>query len=450
MAIVTDSVYMQIIHLCGNKQNIISVMNCMTRLRIDVYNPDIVDVKQLELLDCVIKVIPGTQMQIVMKPGIVTEYSTQINMLLSEVNWQDNKKDAQTQYNLGVSSFLRKIANIFVPLIPALIAAGLIGGIANILQNYYTAAHITDMPSYYYVMRLVNNAFMMYFVIFVGINAAKEFGATPVLGGMIGGITLMPGMNDFAKELLHVQNNMGGVFGVLFACYVLGYVEKYVSKVIPNSLKILFVPTISMIIMVIIMMYAIIPADNTLSHLILSATNWLLLQSPLLSGFLLSSTFLFLVMLGLHQGLMPIYFQQLQVLGYSSLFPIMAMAGAGQVGAAIAIYIRYKDKKVRDTIKAALPIGIMGVGEPLIYGVTLPLGRPFITSCIGAGFGGMYIAFHHVSVLAVGPSGIALIPLVNNQFVQYIIGLLVSYLGGFVVTYFFGFTKEMIQNGRSK
>ena len=458
-----ELVELQIINLCGGQKNIINVMNCMTRLRIDVHNQSLVDVVQLESITGVLKVISGNQMQIIMKLGLAEEYSIKINEILkntdtevsvisdmNEANWQTNKNEAQVQYNISASGFLRKIANIFVPLIPALIAAGLIGGIANIIQNYYTAMHVTTMPSYYYVMRLVNNAFMAYFVIFVGINAAKEFGATPALGGMIGGISLMPGMDETIKAVLHLQNNMGGVFGVLFTCYILSIIEKNLNKIIPQSLKVLFVPTISMIIIVLMMIFLIIPADNILSHTILNITNWLLLQSPLLSGFLLSSTFLFLVMLGLHQGLIPIYFQQLQVLGYSSLFPIMAMAGAGQVGAAIAIYLRYNDKKMRDTIKASLPIGIMGVGEPLIYGVTLPLGRPFITSCIGAGFGGMYIAYHHVSVLAIGTSGIALIPLLNNQFVQYIIGLLIAYSGGFLMTYFFGFTGKINNNHITK
>ncbi len=468
-----ENIVLQIIYLCGGRKNITNVMNCMTRLRLDIIDQTLIDITKLEAIDGVLKVIMGKQTQIVMKPGLAEKYATKINELFAqtatedehiplesaknnldkeqiprEINtnntqWQDVKKETQTKYNLNASGFLRRIANIFVPLIPALIAAGLIGGIANIIQNYYTASHITTMPSYYYVLRLVNNAFMMYFIIFVGINAAKEFGATPVLGGMIGGISLMPGTDDAIRAMLHVQNNMGGVFGVLFACYVLSVVERSVNKIIPNSLKVLLTPTISMLIMVIIMLFAIIPVDNVLSQAILHATNWILMQSPLLAGFLLSSTFLFLVMLGLHQGLMPIYFQQLQTLGYSSLFPIMAMAGAGQVGAAIAVYLRYKDERMRNTIKAALPIGIMGVGEPLIYGVTLPLGRPFITSCIGAGFGGMYIAYKHVSVLAIGPSGIALIPLVNNQFMQYIIGLLISYLGGFLVTYFFGFGAQI-------
>lgn len=132
--------------------------------------------------------------------------------------------------------------------------------------------------------------------------------------------------------------------------------------------------------------------------------------------------------------------------GMTLLLPILAMAGAGQVGAALALWIRCKsDKKLVEMIKGALPVGILGIGEPLIYGVTLPLGRPFITACIGGGIGGAVIgAFGNVGAIAIGPSGVALIPLIaNNQWLAYVLGLLAAYAGGFVATLFFGIPKDM-------
>ena len=122
------------------------------------------------------------------------------------------------------------------------------------------------------------------------------------------------------------------------------------------------------------------------------------------------------------------------------------MAGAGQVGAAIALWVRCgKNKELRNTLKGALPVGFLGIGEPLIYGVTLPLGRPFFTACIGGGVGGAVIGgIGHIGATAVGPGGISLLPLIaNNMYLGYIVGLLAAYAGGFIFTYFFGTTKEM-------
>ena len=148
-----------------------------------------------------------------------------------------------------------------------------------------------------------------------------------------------------------------------------------------------------------------------------------------------------MTLFGLHQILTPIHIEMINKLGMTPLLPILAMAGAGQVGAALALWIRCRNnKQLSNMIKGALPVGVLGVGEPLIYGVTLPLGRPFITACIGGGIGGAVIGgLGNIGATAIGPSGVALIPLIaNGHWLGYVIGLLAAYAGGFVATYFFG------------
>lgn len=125
------------------------------------------------------------------------------------------------------------------------------------------------------------------------------------------------------------------------------------------------------------------------------------------------------------------------------------MAGAGQVGAALALWVRCKNnKELTEMIKGALPVGVLGIGEPLIYGVTLPLGRPFITACIGGGIGGAVIGMiGNVGAIAIGPSGAALIPLISDgKWLGYVLGLLAAYVGGFLATFFFGIPKEQLAN----
>ena len=143
----------------------------------------------------------------------------------------------------------------------------------------------------------------------------------------------------------------------------------------------------------------------------------------------------------------PIHIQLIQTQGYTVLLPILAMAGGGQVGAALAILVKTKNKKLKETIKSALPIGFLGIGEPLIYGVSLPLFYPFITACLGAGFGGMVLAaVNNVGALAFGPSGILLVTLIaNGKWMWYLIALLTSYLGGFILTYLFGYNEKMLE-----
>ncbi len=160
-------------------------------------------------------------------------------------------------------------------------------------------------------------------------------------------------------------------------------------------------------------------------------------------------------MLGLHQALIPIHTTLIAEQGYTVLLPILAMAGAGQVGAALAVYVRLaRNLSVRRIIRSALPAGVLGIGEPLIYGVSLPLGRPFVTACVGGAFGGGLVGLAHqlgakCGATAIGPSGWALFPLLKGNHglaeavAVYGAGLLVGYVVGFAATYFFGVSEEV-------
>ena len=162
------------------------------------------------------------------------------------------------------------------------------------------------------------------------------------------------------------------------------------------------------------------------------------------AGFILGATFLPLVVTGLHQGLTPIHLELINSLGNDPLLPILAMGGAGQVGAAFAIYFKTRKQRLKRAIGGALPSGMLGIGEPLIFGVTLPLGRPFLTACLGAGVGGAFQAYFKVSTIAIGISGLPLSFLVSaGQVLLYLLGLIVAYIAGFIFTYLFGFHDEL-------
>ena len=157
-----------------------------------------------------------------------------------------------------------------------------------------------------------------------------------------------------------------------------------------------------------------------------------------MTGFILGGIWLPMVMLGLHQVFTPIHAELFVRYGVNILLPILAMAGCGQVGAAAAVYLKTKNALLKKTIASALPVGIMGIGEPLIYGVTLPLGRPFIGACIGGAFGGAIQAAAAVGVSAMGISGLPLAA-VSNNIPIYLSGLLTAYIVGFIATWIIGF-----------
>jgi len=188
------------------------------------------------------------------------------------------------------------------------------------------------------------------------------------------------------------------------------------------------------------------PLAGFISSGLVIVVNWVIDIGGIFSGFIIGASFLPLVMLGLHHIFTPIHIELINQTGATNLLPIAAMAGAGQVGAALALWMRCKrNKQLANVIKGALPAGFLGIGEPLIYGVTLPLGRPFFTACLGGGIGGAVIGgIGHIGARAIGPSGLSLLPLISNHmYLGYLIGLISAYIGGFILTYFFGTTKSM-------
>lgn len=469
----------RIIAAVGGMDNIDSVMNCMTRVRIKVLDENKVDDQELRHIDGVMGVIHDERIQVVVGPGTVNKVANHMAEL-SGVKLGDpiphhhndsekmdyksyaadkakaNKEAHKAKQKNGKSNkVLKSIANIFIPLIPAFIGAGLIGGIAAVLSNlmvagYISGAWITQLIT---VFNVIKDGMLAYLAIFTGINAAKEFGATPGLGGVIGGTTLLTGiagknilMNVFTGEPL--QPGQGGIIGVIFAVWILSIVEKRLHKIVPNAIDIIVTPTIALLIVGLLTIFIFMPLAGFVSDSLVSVVNGIISIGGVFSGFIIGASFLPLVMLGLHHIFTPIHIEMINQSGATYLLPIAAMAGAGQVGAALALWIRCKrNTTLRNTLKGALPVGFLGIGEPLIYGVTLPLGRPFLTACIGGGIGGAVIGgIGHIGAKAIGPSGVSLLPLISdNMYLGYIAGLLAAYAGGFVCTYLFGTTKAMRQ-----
>lgn len=461
----------------GGPENVAKLIHCMTRVRMTVRDDTKVDMTALKAIDGVLGIVEEDTLQVVVGPGIVNKVAQimvdQVGVKLGEpfpdnlgtdttANMTDREKveakaaqvkaaQKAKQKSTPTKRVLKSISNIFVPLIPVFIGAGLIGGIAAVLSNMLVAGTLgTNWTEFVTILNVIKNGVFAYLAVYVGINSATEFGATPGLGGVIGAVTLLNGVDP--KIPLHnifngdpLTAGQGGIIGVIFAVWVLSIIEKKLHQFIPDSIDIIVTPTISLLLIGVFTIFIVMPVAGVISNSLVGAINWILNVGGAFAGFALGMLFLPMVMFGLHQVLTPIHIEMINKTGSTLLLPILAMAGAGQVGAALALWIRCrKNKELTNMIKGALPVGFLGIGEPLIYGVTLPLGKPFITACIGGGIGGAVIgALGGVGAIAIGPSGLALIPLITNGHqMAYILGLLAAYAGGFIATYFFGIPKD--------
>ncbi|GAA3026714.1 glucose PTS transporter subunit IIA [Kitasatospora albolonga] len=450
-----------ILPLVGGPGNITSIAHCMTRLRLGLRDRSLVQEAELKALPAVMGTVEDDTYQIVLGPGTVAKVTPELQKLVDAAPKAQSAeqladrgaeiKAAQKAKNATpVKLMLRRIANIFVPLIPALIGCGIVAGLNGLLANLGWA------PALVPALGAIASGFMSLIAVFVGYNTAKEFGGTPILGGAVASVIVFAGVAKVTVFGETLSPGQGGVLGALGAALLAVYIEKWCRRWVPEALDVLVTPTLTVLLTGLVTLYGLMFLAGEVSTAIGSFATWLLASGGAFAGLVLGGLFLPLVMLGLHQALIPIHTTLIEQQGYTVLLPILAMAGAGQVGCAVAVYHRLRrNRSIRATIKSALPAGFLGVGEPLIYGVSLPLGRPFVTACVGGAAGGAFVGLFNqlgttVGSTAIGPSGWALFPLLQGEgslattVAVYAGGLLTGYLVGFLATYFFGFTAQML------
>lgn len=433
----------EIIKDLGGKDNLISAVYCMTRLRIIVADMGKIDKKSIKETEGVLGYAEqGNQAQIILGPGRVTKVAQIVaditGIKLGEANEAEVRKaEINAKNDTAFKRVLKKISNIFIPLIPAFIACGLVMGINNMVLKANPDFANTLVGG---IFGIIGGAVFYGLNLFVGVNAAKEFGGSPMLGGTMAAIISMPNLANVKMSGKPLVPGRGGVIAVLLVVAFSSWLEKKIRKIIPDVLDLFVTPLLTVLISGFVALFVLQPIGGIISDAIGKAVSVSIKGGGALTGFILGGTFLPLVMTGLHQGLTPIHADLLKTTGENLLLPILAMAGAGQVGASIAVLVKTKNKRLKKTIASALPVGILGVGEPLIYGVTLPLGKPFIGACIGGAFGGAFNAATQVACLSMGISGLPLALVIKPGKVgYYLLGVLISYVAGFIATYIIGF-----------
>lgn len=466
-----DELAGELLRLLGGPGNVAGVENCMTRMRVSLVDRDLIDERAITSLSGVLGVVDDDTYQVVLGPGKVTKVTESFRRELTTGGADAEtlaargaaiKAGQKQRNNTPFKNFIRKIANIFVPLIPALIGAGIVAAVRGLLVNWVTVGTAPEfVEAVVPALTVIGSAFFAFLPIFAGINAAKEFGGTPALGGAVAAIIVFAGISDVQYSLpvlgdIVLAPGQGGVIGAIFAAGLCAWIERSLRGKIPDAIDILVTPTLALLISGLATIFVFMFIAGNIASAIGAGAIWLLSNSGLLAGFVLGGLFLPLVMLGLHQALIPIHATLIEQVGFTPLLTILAMAGAGQVGAALAIYFKLnRNTSLRTTIKGALPVGILGVGEPLIYAVTLPLGRPFLTACLGGAVGGAVAgAFNQFAgafgATAIGPSGWALLPLLQSDngqgyaILAYVVGLTAGYVAGFLITYFWGFTPALL------
>ncbi|MCE7659580.1 PTS N-acetylmuramic acid transporter subunit IIBC [Vibrio fluvialis] len=478
MAKISQTMISQILAAVGGSGNVNKCGNCMTRLRLTLANNGVADQATLKQIPGVMGVVESDeQFQIILGPGKAQQAADLMNQLIESIisgnaqpieanDSQDlssvaaaQKKQIKSKQTSAVQRFLSKFATIFTPLIPGFIAAGLLLGFATLLEQIYVvdqtpSQFMLDLIAY---MKVFGKGLFAFLSILIGYNAQQAFGGSGVNGAILASLFVLgynpdatsgiySGMSEFFGYTIDPRGN---IIGVLLAAIIGAQVERKVREYMPDDLDMILTSVVTLLIMGVVTYVVIMPIGGEL----FKGMSWLFmnLNDNPLGAAVLAGLFLISVVFGIHQGFVPVYFALMEAQGFNSLFPILAMAGAGQVGASLALYFKAnKDAVLRTQVKGAIIPGILGIGEPLIYGVTLPRVKPFVTACVGGAAGGFFIGLVSYLGLPVGlntvfgPSGIVAIPLMTSNsgifagMAVFVTGLLISYVLGFIATYFVG------------
>ncbi|ENS4968579.1 PTS N-acetylmuramic acid transporter subunit IIBC [Vibrio fluvialis] len=478
MAKISQTMISQILAAVGGSGNVNKCGNCMTRLRLTLANNGVADQATLKQIPGVMGVVESDeQFQIILGPGKAQQAADLMNQLIESIisgnaqpieanDSQDlssvaaaQKKQIKSKQTSAVQRFLSKFATIFTPLIPGFIAAGLLLGFATLLEQIYVvdqtpSQFMLDLIAY---MKVFGKGLFAFLSILIGYNAQQAFGGSGVNGAILASLFVLgynpdatsgiySGMSEFFGYTIDPRGN---IIGVLLAAVIGAQVERKVREYMPDDLDMILTSVVTLLIMGVVTYVVIMPIGGEL----FKGMSWLFmnLNDNPLGAAVLAGLFLISVVFGIHQGFVPVYFALMEAQGFNSLFPILAMAGAGQVGASLALYFKAnKDAVLRTQVKGAIIPGILGIGEPLIYGVTLPRVKPFVTACVGGAAGGFFIGLVSYLGLPVGlntvfgPSGIVAIPLMTSNsgifagMAVFVTGLLISYVVGFIATYFVG------------
>ena len=423
------------------ESNIRTIANCYTRVRLTVKDPEKMRREELKKLEGVLGVIEeGSHVQLVLGPGTaaaVAQLMSDMTQIKSEEVDEAVllKEENRAKNNVPYKNMLKKIANIFIPIIPAFIACGLVVAVYESSYVFFPGFQDTDFGK---IMSALAYSVFTILPIIVGYNTSKEFGGSPIIGAVLASILNSSSLAGVQLFHVSITPGRGGVISVLIIAYVAVLLEKQLQKVIPDFLDMFLRPLITVCVMTFVGLMVFQPIGGFISETIGAFVSFIIYKVPVLAG-LASAIYLPLVMTGMHHGLIAVNTQLIADFGVTYLLPVTCMAGAGQVGAAFYVYLKTKNQRLKKTIKNALPVGMLGIGEPLMWGCTIPLGKPFIASCIGGGIGGSVMAVMKVAAKVPELSGIPL-AFITTRFPLYFVGLFASYAAGFIVCRLMGFT----------
>lgn len=394
----------------GGKENIVSVVHCATRLRFKLKENQKADADGMKKNPGVIMVVEsGGQFQVVIGNHVHDVWQA----VRHEAGLTDDSPVAKTQGENPFSLLIDIISGVFTPFLGILAASGILKGL---LALAVVCGWLSPESGAYKIWFAASDALFFFFPLVLGYTAGKKFGGNPFTTMVIGGALTHPTMiaafnasqqpDAISMVFLGIPitwfNYSSSVIPIILAAWASSWLEKQSAKRLPSSMKNFFAPLLCLGLIVPLTFLIIGPLATWLSQLLVNGYQWVYSLAPWLAGTTIGALWQVCVIFGLHWGLIPLMINNMAVLGYDSMIPMLLPAVFGQVGAAMGVFLRTRDARLKILAGSSLTTGLFGITEPAIYGVNLPLRRPFIFGCVAGAIGGGIVSFSNTHVYSFG------------------------------------------------
>ena len=452
----------EILGYVGGSKNIVSAAHCATRLRLVIADNSKADKEAIENVNGVKGVFEASgQLQIILGTGTVNKVFDEFIAIAGiTASTKAEAKEAAAEKQNWFMKAIKLLGDIFVPIIPAIVASGFLMGIMNALDfmNANGFLAIDTSSSIYVFANLFSNIAYTFLQILIAFSAAKAFGANQYLGAVIGMIMIHPSLqNAYTVATEGVQQTQSVFFGlyhidmvgyqghvipVIIAVWILSVLEKKLHKVVPAALDLFVTPLVSVFVTGYLTLSIVGPIFVWGENAILGAIQWMLTLPLGLGSLIMGGLYAPTVVTGIHQMYTAIDIGQLAKYGVTYWLPLASAANVAQGAAALAVGVKSKDQKIKSLALPSSLSAFMGITEPAIFGVNLRFFKPFIAGCIGGGCGALYASLVHLGAKGTGVTGIFGILLCLNQPLQYIIEMAISVGVAFVISFIIYKDKE--------
>ncbi len=447
----------QLIPLLGGKENIATAAHCATRLRLVLVDDTLVQKEAIEAVDGVKGCFRNAgQIQIIFGSGIVNKVHAEFIAAagISESSKSEAADLAAKKLN-PLQRVARLLSNIFVPIIPAIVASGLLMGLLGMVKTY---GWVDASSALFVMLDMCSSAAFIILPILIGFTAAREFGGNPFLGATLGGILTHPAltnawgvasgfhtMNFFGIEIAMI-GYQGTVFPVLLAVWFMSIIEKRLRRVVPDALDIILTPFFTVIISGFVALLIIGPAGRMLGDGISFVLSTLIAHAGWLAGMVFGGLYSVIVITGIHHSFHAIEAGLLgnPSIGVNFLLPIWSMANVAQGGACLAVWFKTRDAKTRSIVLPSAFSAMLGITEAALFGINLRFMKPFIAGLIGGALGGAWVVSTHVGMTAVGLTALPGLAIVQaSSLLNYIIGMIIAFGVAFTVSLLLKYRVEV-------